>query len=571
MRAHTAVYDRAKTHGIHYTPSELAMFLAERIAEHVPTPFCGTVLDPACGDGELLEAMVAAVEPTEQQALSLIGVDRDPEATHRAGARFERLPIPNRVITADFLSLSGSGEYQSRLFDEPASLPTVGKADIIISNPPYVRTQVLGADEAQRLAARYNLSGRVDLYHAFVGAMTDHLANDGLLGLLCSNRFLTTKGGEALRRLLAANYELLEIIDLGDTKLFAAAVLPAIVIARKRSTASQDACRFTRIYEQHPANGIPVQSYASVVQALAGDVQGIVNANGATWNIERGHLNTGTTHTAPWSLTSDALAAWLETIERHTARHFGDISPIRVGIKSNADKVFLRSDWHTLEPEQTPEAKLLRPVITHHIAQRWRTDPTSHTRRVLYPHATVNGRRQAIELSTYPRASAYLSNHYDTLTARTYLMKSNRQWYEIWVPQQPNDWAKPKLIFPDISDRPKFSLDTTGAIVNGDCYWMLLDGLEPADISVILAVANSTFAEAFYDAVCGNKLYSGRRRYITQYVERFPIPHLTTGQREQIHCLVTTLQGGGYDQDCLQIESELDVLIWQAFGLVKPS
>jgi hypothetical protein len=45
---------------------------------------------------------------------------------------------------------------------------------------------------------------------------------------------LSTKSGESVRKFLNENYEILEIIDLGDTKLFDAAVLPAIFIGRKK-------------------------------------------------------------------------------------------------------------------------------------------------------------------------------------------------------------------------------------------------------------------------------------------------------------------------------------------------
>jgi len=50
----------------------------------------------------------------------------------------------------------------------------------------------------------------------------------------------------------------------------------------------------------------------------------------------------------------------------------------------------------------------------------------------------------------------------------------------------------------------------------------------------MLAVANSTFAEAFYDYRFHNKLYAGRRRYITQYVKEFPLPDPNTSLAKQI-------------------------------------
>ena len=47
----------AKTHGVHYTPPELADFLARRILGQLDVKERAVrVLDPACGEGELLAA-----------------------------------------------------------------------------------------------------------------------------------------------------------------------------------------------------------------------------------------------------------------------------------------------------------------------------------------------------------------------------------------------------------------------------------------------------------------------------------------------------------------------------------
>ncbi len=76
------------------------------------------------------------------------------------------------------------------------------------------------------------------------------------LVVIRSNNFkplLTTTGGTAIRQFLDENYEINEIIDLGDTKLFSAAVLPAIFIGRKKDkndkTKNNDNAKFFRIYE----------------------------------------------------------------------------------------------------------------------------------------------------------------------------------------------------------------------------------------------------------------------------------------------------------------------------------
>ncbi len=117
---------------------------------------------------------------------------------------------------------------------------------------PYVRTQVLGSEQSQILAKKFKLKGRVDLYYPFLIAMTESLKEGGILGVITSNRYLSTKGGESIRNALAENYTILELIDLGDTKLFDAAVLPAILIGRKKEGKKDKSStpKFLKIYEE---------------------------------------------------------------------------------------------------------------------------------------------------------------------------------------------------------------------------------------------------------------------------------------------------------------------------------
>ncbi len=550
--------ETAKAHGVHYTPESLADFLADRILAALHGETAPAVLDPACGDGELLDAFARALP-----AAHLTGVDRDSDALVGAKERLARDGIKAFTpLHADFLEINPLAEAEHGL--------EADSFDAIISNPPYVRTQVLGAEKAQELAERFNLSGRVDLYQAFVHAMTPCLRPGGVLGLLCSNRFLTTLAGMALREFLADEYELVEIFDLGDTKLFAAAVLPAIVIARrKKGGEANDACSYVRVYEAPTIESAPAAD--SVIAALADGAEGAVEVDGRVYEIERGTVKMGATAKDPWTLTHDDRAGWLEQIEAKTDKTFDEVAKIRVGIKTTADAVFIRRKWSDLPADQQPESDLIHPLITHHIAERWTTPEGSKlARTVLYPHEVGStGKRANVALDQFPNAERYLEANRERLEGRTYVIEAGREWYEVWVAHQPADWPKRKIVFPDISELPKFFLDESGAIVNGDCYWMAFDDdAEPELLSLMLAVANSSFAVAFYDAVCGNRLYAGRRRFITQYVKRFPIPDVDETTRTRIHTLVEKLRAteAGSDERTA-FEAKLDTLVWAAFGL----
>ncbi|MCK9413801.1 MAG: hypothetical protein M0Q53_15990 [Prolixibacteraceae bacterium] len=49
--------------------------------------------------------------------------------------------------------------------------------------------------------------------------MTESLKEDGILGVITSNRYLSTKSGESIRKFLSENYEILELENLLEIKV----------------------------------------------------------------------------------------------------------------------------------------------------------------------------------------------------------------------------------------------------------------------------------------------------------------------------------------------------------------
>ena len=261
--------------------------------------------------------------------------------------------------------------------------------------------------------------------------------------------------------------------------------------------------------------------------------KGLVRTEKGTFKIERGVLE-ATDNDEAWSLSTSDYQEWLDRVETRRGCSFDDVANIRVGIKTTADDVFIRDDWESLPSRLQPEAALLRPLITHEETERW--IPTCPKRKVLYTHAVENGKRVAVKLRDYPRARAYLESHKERLSSRKYVIEAGRQWHEIWVPHNPIDWTRPKIVSPDISEEPRFCFDSSGAIVNGDCYWMTLrPGFKSDWLLLLLAVANSSFVTRYYDIAFHNKLYAGRRRFMTQYVKKFPLPHIEDPYRPEDH------------------------------------
>ncbi len=559
---------RRKKTGSHYTPARLAQFVATKILEnHQPPDLDSTirVLDPACGDGELLLALVDNWPQETRSCLSLIGIDLDRIAFQNVRHRVRNLGVSSIDLRReDFLDRVLT-EIEST---EPLPGSLLESVDVIIANPPYVRTQVLGAKKAKKLASDFNLSGRVDLYQAFLVAMKHCLKFTGILGVITSNRFIATKSGSRVRELLANDFEILDLYDLGDTKLFEAAVLPAVIVARHRQAPlfrTTQSTKFLKIYETHEKTFS--DEVENVCTAITKRDDRVVRIGRDNFRVTVGTVDIPLSGKDPWIMVSDSEREWLRRIDNSSKYKLSDITTVRVGVKTTANRVFIRNDWKYLSESCTPESSLLYPLISSSNVEKWKgkSEPKTDT-KILYPHFADNAGRGVIRLDDYPRAKSYFEKHRKHLQSREYLAKSNRQWYEIWVPQDPDAWKQPKIVFPDISPVPRFMCDISGAIVDGNCYWMTFDSSEEDWLFLILGIANSVLMTRFHDLSFNNKLYSGRRRYLTQYVEKYPLPDIQCkGAKRIIENVKRILYGGQSQEDEISLENEVEAAVMAAY------
>jgi adenine-specific DNA-methyltransferase len=559
--------EQIKNTGATFTPKELAVFLAERIALYAQSKN-NRVLDPACGEGELLVAMG---EVLNEKAIdfSLTGYDANEQYLRFAKDRLlcfgkEKYDL----VHEDFLlsvDVSSAGNTPS-LFDECTSSVN-NSFDIVIANPPYVRTQILGTKQAQNLARKFNLKGRVDLYYPFLMAMTESLKEGGILGVITSNRYLSTKSGESVRKYLSKNYEILELIDLGDTKLFDAAVLPAIFIGKKKKQKSSSSANFIKIYEELNGYKGDVISVESVYDILENNQPGyFVTANGKRYKKSLGELKYKVGSTTCWEMLSKNESEWIARIDKATKNRVEDFFKVKVGIKSTADKIFISDKWEELN-ERKPEDELLKELISQENIDRWEATDNLQL-KVLYPHISVNGEKQTVNIEKYPKAKKYFSQHEEKLKGRKYLIDAGRQWFELWVPHRPDQWKYPKLVFPDISLKPRFYFDNGGKIVNGNCYWIVATTESDVEkLFLIQGIANSKLMTKYHDLVFNNKLYSGRRRYFTQYVEKYPLPDFNSDVAKEIIAIVKKLNHSNNKTEIVKLENQLEIVVAKSFGV----
>ena len=539
---------KSKENGVVYTPTEMADYVAFEMLKYKRNGFEGRIeiLDPAVGEGELLISMINAVKENGLP-IKAVGYETDEVVATKTQDLLQGM-YPEASIeirTGDFL--------------EAVENKSVGKYDLVIANPPYVRTQIMGSEKAQGIAEKLKLAGRVDIYYAFLLYTKNVLKEDGISGYITSNKFMTIKAGNSVRNYMIQNYNIHRITDLGDTKLFTASVLPCIMIFSLGKTKTKEEVAVTSVYQE-----LTEVEEATIVGNVFEAIykEGLYAIpDGRVFKFQQGCLQSIELDTT-WAISSDENKRWLDQIQSCTWMTLGDLGKIRVGIKTTADNVFIGDDWSG----DKADLELLQPLITHRNAGQIVANNQDQW-QVLYTHTTVNGKKVAYDIEQYPKSKAYLMQHFDLLDGRNYVKKANRNWYEIWVPQNPDAWKHRKIVFRDISEKPQFWLDETGAIVNGDCYWIDInaDVMEEV-VYLALAVANSPFIEKFYDVKFNNKLYSGKRRYQTQYVEQFPIPYYNSESAQKAIELVKKILAEDVEATSNGDKEQLDLLVEQMFS-----
>ena len=176
-----------------YTPPGLAEWTATQLLRYVSTNSVLRIMDPACGDGELL----ARVEQVSGQAVELFGRDVDPAAIEVAS---RRIKSPANFAVADSLRSDTLGN----LGWEP---------DGVIVNPPWGSPDKHSRDQLQ--ADGYELAkGQFDLYEVFVERLVKAFPNVPMAFILPDSLFLPEH--TRLRRFLLENTEILFLARLGE-------------------------------------------------------------------------------------------------------------------------------------------------------------------------------------------------------------------------------------------------------------------------------------------------------------------------------------------------------------------
>lgn len=202
----TTMQDR-KERGAFFTPYELSSF----IANWAITSVHQKVLEPSCGEGDLLLAAVDRLEAlgaTKQQvSANLTGYEIHADSVAETRRRLAARDLSCTIRRGDFLSRASKKSF-----------------DAVIGNPPYVRYQSISAQQRKTISAIANKSNvsicaLASTWMPFVIQSALHLKKGGRLGFVLPAELLTVNYAAPLRQFLLASFTSVRLVTF-DERVF---------------------------------------------------------------------------------------------------------------------------------------------------------------------------------------------------------------------------------------------------------------------------------------------------------------------------------------------------------------
>jgi len=384
--------------------------------------------------------------------------------------------------------------------------------DAVVGNPPYVRQEHMG-DWSEYLSSEYTVfTSAADLYTYFIEHGYEVLRQGAHLGYIVSNKFTRAEYGQPLRNFLRTRTRLETICDFHDLPVFGPTVSAyPMILSLEVSEPDED-------------QKVTVRNMQSL---KFGNLRRAIDLDGT--QVQQKQLSSGS-----WPISNPSSIHLFDKLESESTR-LEDILETEIlrGVLTGLNDAFIidsESRDQILQNDPDSE-KFIFPIMKGDDAQRYLADfsdryliriPSGWTTSV----ASVDSERQAWDWlnEEYPGLASHLAEFEEDAKSR---YDRGEFWWELRPCGYYNEFESEKIVYPEISDGPRFSLDTSGRYTNNKCF------IIPVASREIVALLNSSVGEYWAE----NKLSSVRGGYLEYravHVSDFPVPTIDHSQLEEL-------------------------------------
>ena len=483
------------------------------------------VTDVSCGVGVFLFCF----SQLQEQGTSLSGIDKHELSIAYANLLNWTVKKKWKLICKDVLI-----NEEGTLFDfKRTNLP---KADILIGNPPYIRSSLLPKGYSDSIRAEYSaIHGNYDLSVAFIEHALENLPPGGIASYILTSKFMSSFYGVDICKRLSSEARLINIEDFQDYQMFPGYTTYTCVLT---------------FAKKPPAKRFLITRFPQGVDGKTDPGTGKTSS-----------LPTARLETHPWDFATDLTHRTLRLLRDPHHPLIGEVfGKIIQGLRTGANNVFVVSEANDLKLKP----KLLLRYVSGENIRQCRVDDRGF--RLIYPYrrdefGAVHQLTEEELRTLHPTCWQYFSDNRAVLEERA--IDSSCKWYGYSRSQNLVVPFLRKLLVPEMMPRAQFGADLEGELAFCSGYCLDASTMDPRHLKLWTAILCTPTME-FSLRHTGTQLQSGWFRLLKHHLRRVRLPQLNKKRFEKALQYSSDIGENPKNQDAL---SQLDQVVADTFGL----
>lgn len=489
------------------------------------------------------------------------------------------------VVKNNDIDFSNSLEW---MFEFPEILDDEGRFtgfDAIIGNPPYVQLQSMGEMSdvySKRDYSCYNKSA--DLYCLFVERAYSLLKKNGYFSFIMPNKWMLVDYGKELRQFMSQT-SLKKILNFGDVQFFADATIYVCIFVSQKS-----------------GDKMPVLACSLNSKNYHGEFEKEVNA--ATFEFPAENFGA-----SEWSIRNKLHDSVLQKMNVGTALKDMPISIYRGILTGFNDAFFI--DGRTREKliaEDPKSEELIKPLLRGRDINAWVTEKEDQYLIGTFPalnldieqYPAIKNHLLSFGIEKLEQTGAKHVVNGEEIKARK---KTSNKWFETQDQiGYYKEFAKPKIVYPNMTSVFPFTYDEFGSLSNDKSFIItekdnsqnLPKGTENVIASkakqsnaechpgaegdrahllkALLAIFNSNLVKLWIWYNCP-ELMGGTREIRKAYFENLRIPLNNTELLHQLATLADEIirlkkeSDEATQKQIVDLETQVNTLVYQLYGI----
>lgn len=459
--------DQITSEGIVFTPESISDFMLERIEKYIDISKAKLAGDPCFGGGVFINTLNKKY--TSLKTLS-----------------FEK----NKFIfskTSNFLKSSKNKFLNLDTLFETTEYN--GKFDLILGNPPYVRSQNISFDTKEKLenSEIYNkfLKGSYDLSVPFIKKTIDLLKTGGVGALILPRKIFSSNYGFEISNYLTKEIQILEFIDFSSVQLFKNKTTYTCIIIFKKVQSSND----TFLYSYTNINKTPIKQILLEVQKNFTEVK------------------LSSLKSYPWKFTTkfqqDLLNIFVENGQK-----IQYIFNIKQGFRTGNNKAFIY--------QNTNEPNLKKYVDGRNIGK----GRIKGYQYIVWPYKSSNNVISTITFNELRTLNPLIFRHISSQIHK----KDSELWYTYARPQNLGIMNVPKIFVKEMMAEAEFAADREGNIAFSSGYALIPNYNMTADDLLKWSIILSTNIMEYQYRMISTPLHSGWFRMYKKHISEIILP-----------------------------------------------